>query len=458
MRTRIAILMLLAAGVLPSDVKYTQEMGAGPGAGPNAGPAGRMPPMRFTVYVKGKQERRDMNMEAMGMNISTITNCEKSQTITINSKCKLYLVSPMDSEGGSMPSMGGRGMPERKGGLVVVENEFRDTGEHKTMLGREARHVVMKMKMDAGEGACQPGHTEVENDLWMVEVDAHLACQPKSWERPPQGGVCQDRFQVKTKGNESMSRGLPVLSKFTTHLPNGQPQSFTMEVKELTVGPLESSLFEIPAGFREAKSQQELYMCAMGSSMGSQGGPPGGNDRVAATMEAAREARKNAEATAGEAMESAKAAGVLRIGVVLSGSAGASSSAELADQLVGDIAGMDGFDAVRINARAPSEAQQEAVQKKCDFLLYADLAETKPSAGSRLGGILGRAARGDTSGAAKHNVRLDYRLTVAAAPGDEVARDTMNNSFTDEDGPFAMLQQTADRAASDARRWKKKKN
>ena len=121
-------LLVLAVPYVAADVKYTTEMQGATGT----------PALRSTVYVKGQQERRDMNMMGMG-EISTITQCAKRQTITINWKCKLYHVAPLDSEEpapGTMPTAAPeRSEPARKGGVVLVENDIRDTGERQTMFG-----------------------------------------------------------------------------------------------------------------------------------------------------------------------------------------------------------------------------------------------------------------------------------------------------------------------------------
>ena len=433
---------LAAQEARTADVKYSMEMSAGAGAG--------MPAFRSTVYVKEQQERRDMDM--MGQNLSTITNCERRQTLTINWKCKLYLAAPLDPEGGPMmPAMSPRGAePERKGGLVVVENEFRDTGERKTLFGLPARHVIMNMKMDAKEGSCNPGHTEIENDLWVVNV-TQPACRRKPGEGAPpvpQRGGCRDQYQHTSRGNASLAFGLPVVAKMTFTTPQGQRQTMMTEIKDLSVGPLEASLFEIPAGFQEAKSQQDLYMCGMG--MG----------QMAETMRQAQQAARAERAPSAEP-STRKGSGEWRIGVILTDRSGRLDSAMLANRLVADIKEIEGFDAVRIDSRTPPEIQQEATEKKCNFLLYADIREAK-SSGSGLGGVLGRRAGIGGRLDAKHNIGMDYRLTLAPPPGEEVARDALSHSSSDvgserpsiEDVATSFMQRTAERATEDARQWK----
>src|SRR5579859_2704937 len=64
------------------DVKYTTEMSTEGGAAAQMPRGMSMPKISYTVYVKGQQERRDMNM--MGNTISYITNCDTNKTVIVN--------------------------------------------------------------------------------------------------------------------------------------------------------------------------------------------------------------------------------------------------------------------------------------------------------------------------------------------------------------------------------------
>ncbi len=445
MRTRaILLISLLALGMpwVAGDVKYTTEMQSAAG----------MPAMRSTVYVKGQQERRDMSMPMMG-EVSTITSCAKRQTLTINWKCKLYHVAPLDPEEAAsapvvMPTQG-KPEPARKGGVVVIENDIRDTGERQKMFGLEARRVLMKMKMEAKEGACNPGRMEMENDVWMVNLElAHLECRQKPGEAPPPMPAvsgCRDKYQMVNRGNAAAAQGLPVKTTMTMVMANGQRQSMVTEIKELSTATLDASLFDIPAGFKQASSQQELYTCAMGLG------------QIAEAMKAAGREASRAETQQAGAAATGKRAGIWRIGVVMTDRSRRLEPNTLADELVQKIQNIEGFDAVRIDSRAPADIQKEAVEKHCDFLLYGDVAEAKTS-GPKIGGLLGRAAGLGGSVDAKHSIRMDYRLTTVEPPDQQVARDTLNHA---EQGPAIeqaagnFMERTAERATGDARNWKR---
>ncbi len=437
----IAAILALAGGVI-ADVKYTTEMQMAQG----------MPGMKSTVYVKGQQERRDMEMMGMG-NISTITTCENRQVLMINWKCKNYFVAPLDPDNpaGAMPAVpmpAGRPEPTRKGGVVVLENEIRDTGERQKMFGHEARHVIVKMKMTPKEGACMGDGMEMENDLWLIDMAlAQVNCAPNITERPPQmpaaSGGCRDRFQTVNRGNAAAMRGLPVKTTMTIVGKNGQRQSFTTSITDLSTTTLEQSLFQAPSDFKRAASQQEVYSCGMGI----------GN--IAEAMKAAGREARRAEAEGGAASSAPRRAGVPLIGVVMTDRSRKVNTADWADMLVGKIDAIEGFQGVRIDARDPAGIQKEATEKKCDFLLYADVAEIKTS-GPKIGGLLGRAAGiGGGSAEPSQSLKLDYRLTRVNPFDQEVAKEPLNFN---EKGQLeavsnTITERTAERATGDARRW-----
>ncbi len=430
------VLAIAGTGLTASaaDVKYVTEMKmeGGPARG------GAMPSIRSTVYVKGQQERRDMDMPG-GMSISYITNCETNKTLIVNWGCKAFMTTSPDDEPGM--SMGGPG-GSRKGGVVKVDGEFRDTGERKKMLGLDARHVFMKLRMTASPDACMPAGHEQEMEFWMVDVDAVPRCRQSQSYKPQQYQGCQDRFEVNMRG-QAATRGLPVYTRMNIDSPQGK-SSMTMQVTELNVGPVDAAQFQAPSGFREVRSMQDLYMCGMGMSAG---GPPRGgapNADVAAAMARAAEARRQAEETAGEA--TAARSGIIRIGVLVSGEATNLPSNAIAESVAQQISNVDGFEGV------PLSAIEEAVEKKCQFLLTAGVSETRQSTGARIGGLLGRAT--GATGGNRHNVKMDYRL--ATVEGEEAGKEVLNHTYTDSDGPDSMYQRTAERATRDARRFLRK--
>ena len=413
-----------------SDLKYTQKaMG-----------------FSSTIYVKGKQERRDMNM--MGMDVSTILSCPKKQTITLNNKCKLYYITPMDENAPAMtmpaggPGMG-RGGPPRQGGLVVVESEIRDTGERQQMFGMTARHIMMKMSMDAKEGSCHPGQTNMEMDEWVVDIaNAQVSCAVKPTAAPPMmppaRGGCQDKYEMKSKGSAMTAKqGFPV------KLSMGQ---MTMEVTDLSTATLDQSVFEIPAGYKQASSEQEVHSCGMG---------------IGSMMGAMKQAQRQQEQAQGEGSGGShdrSGSGLPRIGVVSSENSSGPEANSLSDQLVENIQATQQFDAVRIDATTPDDIQKEAAEKKCEFVLYNNVVEAGTK-GPKIGGLLGRAAGiGHGSLMPTQTIRSEYRLTLVKPFGQEVSKDNLNQSEQAESMDQvagSLMSKMATRAVADSARWKR---
>ena len=444
----LVCLMCVAAA---ADVKYTMEMQTGPG----------MPSLSTTVYVKGQLERRDMTMPGMGTQISTITNCATRQTTVVNAKCGVY--STAGPEGRAPEAASGAG-PARKGGVVKVINEIRDTGERQTMLGQQARHLLLKTRLEAGPGACISGQTEMDMDMWVINMagfspDCHKFGEPPA---SPQAGGCRDTYEVVNRG-ATAAMGLPVKQTFTTTV-NGQRHSMTMEVKELSTQTLDASLFAPPAGAKQAASAQEVYTCGMGPMMAG-----GMQAQMAEAMKRAREeqARQQKEQPAQTPIPTPYAVGevgsggagrrgVILIGVVTTDKSGKAPPDRLTSQIIEQIGNAQGFQGLPIEARDPAAIEKEAADKKCQFLLYDDVAEAK-STMPKLGGLLGRATGRGGSVEPTQSIRAEYRLTLVQPFDQQVARDTLSQS---EQAPSMepvagnLATKIAERAVSDARRWK----
>ncbi len=444
MRRKILLLALFfsTAALAPAtDVKYTQQMNM-PGM-PNVASMPGMGNMTTTVYIKGEQERRDTNM--MGREMSTLTLCPKRQIITVNHKCKLYYIAPMEEGAPAMPTPAagprmGRGEPTRQGGLVVIENDVRDTGERQEMSGLPVRHVLLKMSMDAKEGSCHPGHTEMAMDEWVVELP-RFSCRTNLAEAPPptpETGGCRDKYQVTAKGSAASLSGFPV--KMTMY-SGGHAQTMPMEVTDISTATLEQSVFEVPAGYQQASSAQEVNSCGMG---------------IGNIAQAMRQAQSQQRQEASGQEEARRAAsGLPRIGVVSTENSSGPDAGQLSEQLVEDIKNTQQFDAVRIDSTTPEEIHKEALEKKCEFVLYNNIVDARTKA-PKIGGLLGRAAGIGGSVMPTHSIRSEYRLALVEPFDQQVAQDKLNQSeqaASMEQVAGSLMKKMAERAVADGARW-----
>jgi len=389
-----------------------------------------------TTMIKGSRQRDETSV-AMGQSQITITQCDMKRSIQINDSARKYVINSFAPDEGDTAGAGGghaqgAAGSAQKGGVVTMTINTVDTGERKEMFGFTARHLKRTTMMESGPGACSQNKMKIENDGWYINLEYGLACESAS--RPSQMGPttqgCRDRYQYHRTGPATL--GFPLIETTTMYGDDGRP-TFTMmkEVVELSRQPLDAALFEIPAGYTQAASQQEMYgapsmdqMMAQAREQAGQTSTPAGNPNM-------RELAAKAPAKA-------------KVGVVeFNNKAKASVSTDsLRQQLIAVLNG-NGIDAVALNASSASEAALEAKAKGCAYILYTDISTLKTaSTGKKLGGFLGKAT-GVTSGdGGKSEAKLDYRLVAvdstspklqsSAAAKEETAEASVNAALQDE--------------------------
>ena len=207
----------------------------------------------------------------------------------------------------------------------------------------------------------------MEQDGWYIDLNLGLNCEigggrPPAMGRPASGG-CQDRFRSKHVGTGRT--GFPLNETTIGYDQNGNEQyRMTKEVADLSRQPLDAALFDIPAGYAEARDSQEL----MGTpDMGAMMGQGMGRNRPT-------QAPPSQESAGHPLPTESKQPGTIRIGVVqINNKTDHSVSTEsLRERLIGGIQGSN-IEAVPLNASSPGEADVEAKQKQCDFVLYTDI-------------------------------------------------------------------------------------
>jgi hypothetical protein len=362
-----------------------------------------------TTMLKGSRERTEMKM-GYGMDMINITQCDLKRTIQISDSARKYVITPMDT-GDATPvntAAGvGRNEPSRRGGVVTYTTSAVDTGERKEMFGFQARHVKTTMSIESSPDACNPVKQHIETDGWYIDFSFGLNCEVNH--AAPMGGPmprggCRDTVRFSRQG--AARTGYALQETTTSYGPDGSVAfTSTKEVIELSREPLDAALFDVPAGYTEASSTQELYappsMGQMAEQM-SKGRPP------------VEDSNNNTP------MSNTKAPGSIRVGVVqIKNKTDHSVSTEsLRGRLVGEISG-SGVEAVPLNAVSASEAEVEARAKQCDFILYTDLTMLKTSAAKSIGGFLGRATGVSSGAVGKTEAKVEFQLF---AVGDSAAR------------------------------------
>lgn len=399
-----------------------------------------------TTMIKGTRQRSEQRM-GYGMDQVTITQCDLRRTIQVSEGAKKYLITPMesgDSEGAttSAAPVKSTSGPTRRGGLITSVITATDTGERKEMFGFTARHVKTSIRMESSPDACSPLNMHMEQDGWYIDLNFGLNCElgggPPAMARPGGAGGCQDRFSSRHVGKGRT--GFPLIETTIGYDQNGKEQyRITKEVADLSRQPLDASLFDIPAGYTETSNSQDLY--AMNQSQMMQqvmkGQDPTGSSNAAATdpAEAARP-------------------GAIRIGVVqLNNKTKASlSTEELRGRLVASISN-GGIEAIPLNAISLSEAQTEAKEKQCAYILLTDISSLKTaSAGKKLGGMLGRATGVDTGSAGKSEAKIDFKLFATGSSSAKLSSSESGKEDGDEASLAAALEREAAAVVAAAQR------
>ncbi|HEX8922868.1 MAG TPA: hypothetical protein VF766_15445 [Pyrinomonadaceae bacterium] len=245
----LVLAFICSASIALADIKITTKSGA----------SGQT--FTSTTYIKGARQRTE------GMGYTSIYQCDLKRTIQINDKTKSYLITPIGNEGKSSGAQQQNAVAsKRRGGVITYTTTITDTGERKEMFGLTARHLKTKTVIEASEGACSPMNMEMEADGWYIDLPGGLNCATDGGapQFPVEQSDCVDEVRFKTVG--TVKPGYPVMTTTTMKFnigadspaANMPTSSSTQEVVDFSTAKLDAVLFDIPAGYREVKSMQEL--------------------------------------------------------------------------------------------------------------------------------------------------------------------------------------------------------
>lgn len=372
---------------------------------------------RQTTYMSANRFRMDM-----GPDTYTVFDCEKQQTLMINRKDKSCMRMPagqMDAMMSGAP-MGRPGPPPkpRKGGIVIERHEVADTGERKQIFGLTARHIIVTLRHDAGPDTCNPGKRTMKRDLWLVDLSFPFRCErftPPPARTPPQARMpgeraerpeCEDEIRASMKGDPPLEQGFVIREISTEIDEQGEREVNNMEIVSLSSAPLDASVFESP---------YECVEFSVEAMMGRAGRTPSRAPRTEPVPDTQERSRRE---------------GVLLVGVVpFKDATGKSLDLEaLRQALVSELDQPAWVEAISLLATEPTEVLNEAREKHCAYVVHTNLLESKVSAASKIGGLLGRAT-GVGSGQSKISVKLEYQL-VKVETASQVSKRPVTDSST----------------------------
>lgn len=248
----LTVALLCSASIVLADVKITTKSTAGGQS------------MTMTTYIKGSRQRTE------GAGYTSIYQCDLKRSIQINDKTRTYLVTPLAGANGAAagaPASGPAAGKARRGGVVTYTTSATDTGERKQVLGLTARHIKTRTVIKASEGACNPMNMEMETEGWYVDLPGGLECATGGSGAPVfpvDQSDCVDEVRFKTEGNVKL--GYPVETTTRMKFNTGDEveaiamptSSSSQEVVDVSTATLDAALFDVPAGYREVKTVQEL--------------------------------------------------------------------------------------------------------------------------------------------------------------------------------------------------------
>jgi len=157
---------------------------------------------------------------------------------------------------------------ESRPATILVETTTRDTGERKEVFGLTARHVVTTRREVPLQSADHDGPRESIAEGWYVDLYRAISCAPP-WRfnsvHAYATGIITNRTGSQPSRVENPTfkdigtpeRGFPIALRTTSlstiRLADGTAtehrDEWTMTVTRLSTDPLDTALFEVPAGF-----------------------------------------------------------------------------------------------------------------------------------------------------------------------------------------------------------------
>ena len=380
-----------------------------------------------TIFVKGMRKRTEGGgMMGLGADQVTIEQCDLQRNIKINSKKKLYFIEPFTQQGqeevideDAPPSPKSNtivstkkdnpSIATKEGGTITMYYKIHDTGERKIMYGFTARHVWVTQKMKPSADACNMKDSMmIKTDGWYIDLPQYncpvhyhparpmQSPNAKPEEKEKQG--CTDRFVIRRSGKGK--QGFP-LTETTTIKMGGNSQMSeiknSMETLDFSIAKLDSMLFEIPPGYQQAQSEDELREKI------------GMNDII----------RVSKEFIPPTINSEIKKPGIIRIGVYAPTGDEQVQPSVLQQRMAGTLTGGT-IEAVAV------ATEEEAKKLNCDYLLSTEFTKLKPA--NKIGSILKAIKNADPNAVSNYNIQASLSLKTLA-DGTERTRQKVDGKY-----------------------------
>jgi len=358
-----------------------------------------------TIYVKDMRKRTEGG-GYMGMtNLTTIEQCDLQRIIKINDKKKLYYIELFSKETEEIDEDAKPGAVKNKpvaaasiqpkdktGGVITMWYNITDTGERKKMYGLTARHIWTTQKIKPSPDACTMKDSMIiKTDGWYIDLpqfNCPVRYTPTNMSRPtvknqPQ---CMDRYVNRRSGKGKP--GFPLTETKTMIMGNGLATTTefetSIETLEFSTSKSDSMLFEIPLGYKQAMSEEELQDKFDAGEMMKQAGH---------INQGRGEEKIN--------LNESKKTGAIRVGVYEPKGDEQLEVSTLQQQLINTLMNSN-VEAVAINS------EDDAKKYNCDLLLTTNFVRVKQ--GSKIGGLLKAIKNTDPSVASTYTIEAELTL------------------------------------------------
>ena len=206
-----------------------------------------------TLYLKGARERSEMVSEkpARGdaINLSTIRQCDEKRFFNLNERDKIYPSLQIEDWSERLRKARPASLTQASGAEVMMTIDSIDTGERREFEHYTARHVRITIRVEPSQGASTPASVE-ETDGWYIDLPG-LGCQERGFSGFARftAGNSQDQWQIKWLGKAPRGYAIEETSLITE---SGNKTVNKVALLEISEAPLNPSIFELPAGYRQA--------------------------------------------------------------------------------------------------------------------------------------------------------------------------------------------------------------
>ena len=284
---RAGLALLAAAACALADVSYSEAIHYTGGTlldmmkNMSNGPMGKMMGGRMgqafqdqtvKIYLKGNK------MARVSANASMIFDLDAGTMTTIDNTRRIYVTTTFDELKQRMEQMKQRMAQDSQVGDIQFEPKLEQTGNTKNIAGQTASEYILTLTAKGNQGSA----TKVRSDMWVVPS------VPGNDELRAFRRRMVDKMGVTSGFNPLLgqaSSGLSQLTKETMKIegfpvtqdtavsgvqspmaqmmggdqnadPNAPFLSLTTEASNFATGPVNDSVFQIPAGYKEQKMPQ----------------------------------------------------------------------------------------------------------------------------------------------------------------------------------------------------------